>query len=110
MPKSRAPAIKNRTPAKRNGGSSPTPMRIARYVEPQTVQTRRYATSALPFNAAMSIGLHRLKAGLLEQGRQDDGRPSRERLLRPAQAPQHLLDALQVRCSDLQDVAVVARD
>jgi hypothetical protein len=33
--------MRNRTPAKRAGGNSPTPIRMARYVEPQTMQTVR---------------------------------------------------------------------
>src|SRR5436853_7456195 len=48
------PAMKNRRPANRNGGSTPTPTRIPRYVDPQTTHTTRYATSALPRSPAIS--------------------------------------------------------
>src|SRR2546430_14497609 len=48
------PAMKNRRPANRNGGSTPTPTRIARYVDPQITHTTRYATSALPRRPAIS--------------------------------------------------------
>src|SRR6266576_390358 len=51
---SRTPTMKNRRPANRNGGSTPTPTRIARYVDPQITHTTRYATSALPRRPAIS--------------------------------------------------------
>ena len=35
------PAMKNRSPANKNGGSSPTPTRMARYVDPQKTHTSR---------------------------------------------------------------------
>ena len=38
---SSVPAIRNRNPAKRNGGSTDTPTRMARYVEPQKTHTTR---------------------------------------------------------------------
>src|SRR6185503_10296493 len=54
MTNSRKPAMKKRSPANKNGGSSVTPTLIARYVEPQKTQTTRYAMSALPRSAAIS--------------------------------------------------------
>src|SRR3989440_8238673 len=111
-PSNSTPATRKRSPANRNGGSSPTPTLMARYVDPQNTHTTRYAISALPRRAAMSVGLHRDEARLFEHGAEHD-RGARAHLHlrgRPAQVPQDALQALEIRCRDLQDAAVFARD
>src|SRR5712692_3244209 len=69
----------------------------------------RYATSALPFNPAMSVELLWYQAGLLEHGGEHDRGARVHRLGGPVQVPQNRLDALEIRRDDLEDVAVLAR-
>src|SRR5947207_2820330 len=60
----------------------------------------------------MSVGLHRDEPRLFEHGAEHD-RGARAHLHlrgRPAQVPQDALQALEIGCRDLQDVAVLARN
>src|SRR6266487_1399668 len=70
----------------------------------------RYAISALPLSAAMSVGLRRDEAGLLEQGGEHDRRPRIHLRVRAAQIAQDGLHALQVRGNHLEDVTIVSSD
>src|SRR5436309_12652669 len=76
------------------------------------MQTTRYATSALPRRAAISVGLHRNEPRLFEYGTEHD-RGARAHLRLgggPAQVPQHALQALEIRRRHLEDVAILAGD
>src|SRR5256885_16149401 len=102
------PAMKNRRPANRNGGSTPTPTRIARWSSPRPgtrPDTRRAPCRAAP--PRTSVRLHRDESRLLEHGAQHDRRPRAHLGLgRAAQIPQHTLQALEIGRRDLEDVPV----
>src|SRR5437588_2479191 len=103
------PAMKNRRPANRNGGSTPTPTRIASRSSPRP--RTRPDTRRAPCRAGRpSIRLHRDESRLLEHRAEHDGGPRAHLGLgRAAQVFQHTLQALEVRCRDLEDVAILSR-
>src|SRR5207245_3199890 len=76
------------------------------------MQTTRYATSALPRRASISVWLHRNEPRLFEYGT-EHARGARAHLRLgggPAQVPQHALQALEIRRRHLEDVAILAGD